>query len=133
MERFKRTIKKIAALAGGAIMVGSAMAGAGVFDSYVVVGTLGWNPNAAFNSDAVTGLARDVATGIDVGAAFAQVSTVSASGSTSGTTTTVSDGVLIDAAGNPLNIGDDLHSVDAKLTDKDLAILADGTFKDKRN
>ena len=95
MERFKRTIKKIAALTGGALMVGASMAGAlaqldnlpqpfissaGFFDSYVVVGTMGWNPNVAFNADAATGLAQDLATGIDVGAAFAQKSTSASTG-----------------------------------------------------
>jgi hypothetical protein len=145
MERFKRTIKKVAALAGGALMVGSAMAGAlaalddlpqpfvtsaGVFDSYVVVGTLGWNPNAAFNADAVSGLARDISSGIDVGASFAQISTSSAAGGAA--TTTVSEGVMIDAAGDPLNYNEDLYDVDQKLTDKDLDMLADGTFKDTK-
>lgn len=145
MDRFKTTVKKIAALTAGAVMVGASVAGAlaslddlpqpfvsasGVFDSYVVVGTMGWNPNLVFNAGAATGLAQDVASGIDLGAAFGQVSTSAAAGTS--TSTSVSDGVLIDAAGNPLNIGDDLADVDSKLTDKDMSILADGKFKDNK-
>ncbi|MDD5182297.1 MAG: hypothetical protein PHC66_03945 [Candidatus Nanoarchaeia archaeon] len=145
MERFKQTIKKIAAIAGGAVMVGATMAGAlaaldslpqpfvttaGVFDSYIVVGTLGWNPNAAFDGVAVSGLARDVAVGIDVGAAFAQKASSAASGASS--TTTVSEGKLIDAAGNPLNFGDSIFDVDSKLDKNDIDLLADGTFKDTK-
>lgn len=145
MERFKRTIKKIAAFAGGAIMVGATMTGAlaaldnlpqpfvtasGVFDSYVVVGTLGWNPNAAFNSEAVTGLARDIASGIDIGASFAQVATSAASGSAA--TSTVSEGTTIELSGDMPYYGQDVYTVDSTMTSTDLDILDDGLFKESK-
>jgi len=100
----KRTIKKIAALVGGAVMAGATLAGAfaalddlpqpfvtadGVFDAYVVVGTMGWNPNIAFTAQAATDLAKDVSVGMDVATAFGQVSTTAAG--TTGTETSLED------------------------------------------
>ena len=147
MERFKQTIKRIAALAGGAVMVGATMAGAlatldtlpqpfvtsaGVFDAYIVVGTMGWNPNLAFNAAAATGLSQDLATGIDVGAAFAQRATTASSGS--GPSTTVSGGTLIKAPGDDFNYGETIINIKptgfgkTELND----VLADGEYKETK-
>jgi len=144
MEKFNRTIKRIAALTGGAVMVGAALSGAlaqldklpapfvtsaGVMDSYVVVGTMGWNPDIAFNAAAASGLAQDIAVGIDVGAAFAQKATTGASGTGS---STVSGGVQVKAPGEDLNYGEDIATVDGIYGDGDLAIFADNTFKESK-
>ena len=144
MEKFNRTIKRIAAMAGGAVMVGAALSGAlaqldnlpapfvtsaGVMDSYVVVGTMGWNPDIAFNAAAASGLAQDIAVGIDVGAAFAQKATTGASGTGS---STVSGGVQVTAPGEDLNYGEDIATVDGIYGDGDLAIFADNTFKESK-
>ena len=83
----KRTIKKIAALAGGALIAGSTLVGAfaqldnlpadyvsdGMFDAFVVAGTMGWNENLAFTPAAAEGLANDLAVGMEVATAFGQV------------------------------------------------------------
>jgi hypothetical protein len=147
MERFKQTIKRIAALAGGAVMVGATMAGAlatldslpqpfvtsaGVFDAYIVVGTMGWNPNLAFNAAAATGLSQDLATGIDVGAAFAQRATTASSGA--GPSTTVSGGTLIKAPGDDFNYGETVANIKPTGFDKTELpdVLAEGTYKETK-
>jgi len=145
MEKLNRTIKRIAALAGGAVMVGAALSGAlaqidklptpfitsaGVMDSYVVVGTMGWNPDLAFNAAAATGLASDVAIGIDVGAAFAQKATSAAGGGASGT---IAGGTMVEKAGNALNYEEGIDDVDGTFDDTDMSVLLkDGTYKETK-
>lgn len=143
MEKFSRTIKRIAALAGGAVMVGAALSGAlaqldklptpfvtsaGVFDSYVVVGTMGWNPNIAFNAAAASGLAADIAVGIDVGAAFAQRATTAAGASGA----TVAGGVQVKAAGDDFNYYENAGVLKPNYGSEQLSIFADGNYKDTK-
>jgi hypothetical protein len=145
MEKYKRTIKRIAALAGGAAMMGATFAGAlaqiedlpmpfvtdaGVFDAYVVVGTLGWNPNVAFNAQAATNLAGDVSVGIDVGAAFAQRASTGAGGGGGGT---ISGGKLIEQPGNAFGYTEEIEDIDAIYGDDDLPdLLKDERFKESK-
>lgn len=141
----KRTIKKIAALAGGALFAGATLAGAfaalddlpqpyvssaGVFEGHVVVGTMGWNPNIAFNAAAATGLAQDVAVGMDVATAFGQIST---SGATGGDTTTVEGGVQFSAPGVDFFYGDELADIKTTFGDGTIdPIFEDGTYSDSK-
>lgn len=120
----KRTIKKVAALAGSAIiassMVAPAMAGtladlpspfissAGLFDANVIVGSQTWNALVAGDP---AGVASDLAGAIDVAAAFAQQA-LAASGA-SGTVSLkkpTTPGKLMNSSANYLPVG---GSVDA--------------------
>jgi len=143
MEKFNRTIKRIAALAGGAVMVGAALSGAlaqldklpapfvtsaGMMDSYVVVGTMGWNPDIAFNAAAASGLAQDIAVGIDVGAAFAQKATSAATAGAS----TVTGGTQVNAAGDDFNYLELAGTLKPIYSEEQLSVLADGTYKETK-
>ena len=142
----KKTIKKIAALVGGAVMAGATLAGAfaalddlphpfvndnGVFDAYVVVGTMGWNPNIAFTASAATDLAKDVSVGMDVATAFGQTSVTSAgSGSSS---TTVSNGLLVHTPGQDLNYNEHIADVlTTGISGDDLSVFATHNFIDNK-
>ena len=147
MDRFKKTVNRIAAFAGGALMVGATIAGAlaavdmatlpqpfvtsaGQFDSYIVVGTMGWNPNIAFNAQAAEDLAGDVAVGMDLSAAFAQTATSASAGASE--LTTVSEGVLVRVPGDDLNYGETIFNVKSSYGDNDLDFLSDETFSESR-
>lgn len=144
MNKIGKTIKRIAALAGGALMVGATIAGAfaavnvadlpapfvtsaGVFDGFVVVGSMGWNPDLAYNAAAVQGLANDVAVGIDVGGAFVQRASIAAG--TDGTGTTYAGGVQFQTPGNKLVLQEDPATIKAAFTSSDFSWLAGGTYQ----
>ena len=137
----KKAIKRIAALAGGAIMAGATLAGAfaalenlphpfvtedGVFDAYVVVGTATWNTEMVPNP---AGLAQDVAVAIDVATAFGQKATTAAE---TGGAETVTGGVQIKVPGDDFNYGEDIHDIDDIYSDGDLNILADGKYVESK-
>ena len=123
----KKTAKKIMALVGGAVMAGATLAGAfaaldalpqpfvtsdGVFDSYVVVGTMG--------------LVDDVAVGMDVAAAFAQKATTSATASHGTTTELAGDVWKIAKSGDNLDFGQNISDY-GSVTDKEMSSLLKGS------
>ncbi|MBN1923229.1 MAG: hypothetical protein JW791_00535 [Nanoarchaeota archaeon] len=128
MQKLKRAIKKVAALAGSAIiaasMVTPAMAslanlpspfisGAGLFNANVIVGSQTWNALVAGDP---AGVASDLAGAIDVAAAFAQKALASAGASGTVTLTRPqTPGTLMNSSSQYMGIGDSVGSAGVNL------------------
>jgi len=126
----KKTIKRITAITAGLAMIGATVMGAAAAD-------LSNYPSPFVNNGMFNGLiivgdnaaASDVIGAVDIGTSLQYSSRKEVLSDK----ISITEGVLIEAAGNDLNYGESIADIDSKLTDEDLpAILSDGRYKESK-